>query len=53
VPTGKPVLETMSDLSRFERLVARWTIVQGIIALVACIVATVAMVGYVDPDAPH
>jgi hypothetical protein len=44
VRTGKPVGEAVSDLSRFERPVARWTIVQGIIALVACIVATVAMV---------
>ena len=44
MPDEKPVGERASDLSRFERLVARWTVVQGIIALVACIVATVAMV---------
>ena len=42
--TDKPGTEATSDLSRFERLVARWTIVQGVIALIACIVATVAMV---------
>jgi hypothetical protein len=44
VPTGKPVGEPTSDLTRFERVVARWTIVQGVIALLACSVAAVAMV---------
>jgi hypothetical protein len=44
VPTGKPADESSANLSRFERLVTRWTVVQGIIALLACLVATVAMV---------
>src|SRR5262245_60662417 len=43
VAPDKSVPDSKADLSRFERLIARWTIVQGASALVACIVATVAM----------
>lgn len=42
--TDKSIKEPSANLSRFEQLVARWTIVQGASALIACIVASVAMV---------
>jgi hypothetical protein len=44
VATDNLVKEPPANLSRFEQLVARWTIVQGASALMACIVASVAMV---------